>query len=145
MAQFKVKYPTRRRLQRAIEQVIQREGLVDTYAMKDSIRVSAVTGDIGNIEITINCIYYYVFQDLGAPRANVRANDITEKALRTSQGQKFIEEVYQAYVNWIDEEYSILDTGKLVITGYDLKYNIYGGGEYGYPDGIYDPEIRLNV
>ena len=44
MAQFKVKYPTRRRLQRAIEQVIQREGLVESYTMKDSIRISAVSG-----------------------------------------------------------------------------------------------------
>lgn len=141
---FKVKYRTRQRLQRAIEQVIQREGLVDTYAMKDSIRVSAVTGDVGNIEITINAIYYYVFQDLGAPRANIRANDITEKALRTNQGQKFIEEVYQEYVSWIDANYPILETSRLVIEGYNLKYNLFGDptGKY---NGSYDPQLRLRV
>lgn len=145
MAQFKVKYKTRQRLQRAIEQEIEALGLVDSRDMKRSIRVSSVSGEGGDIVVMINCLYYYVFQDLGAPRANIRANDITERALRRPQGQKFIEEVYQAYVNYIDERYKILDTSRLVISAYTLKYNIYGGAEYGYPDGEYNPNVRLKV
>lgn len=139
---FKAKYATRRYLQRAIEQTIQRLGLVDTYAMKDSIRVGTVTGDIGNIQITINCIYYYVFQDLGT--VNLDPNFITEQALKTSNGQKFIEQVYQDYVNYIDQNYSILDTAKLTISGYKLLYSTFGDptGQY---NGIYDPNIVLKV
>ena len=74
-----------------------------------------------NIVITVNAMYYYVFQDLGANGAGssgnvyIRANDITAKALKSSQGQKFINEVYDAYVAFIDEKYDILDTSKLVI------------------------------
>ena len=53
MADLKIKYKTRVKLQRAIQQTIQRLGLVEDYAMKDSIRVSAVTGNLNEITITI--------------------------------------------------------------------------------------------
>lgn len=145
---FKVKYRTRNKLQRAIQQEISKLGLIDDGTMRSSIRVSSVSGDVGNIVITVNCIYYYVFQDLGANLWNggtIRKHDITARALKTPKGQQFIEEVYQAYVSWIDEKYEILDSAKLVVEYMDLQYNVFGGGAEGYPDGIYDPNVRLKV
>jgi len=135
MAKFKVKYPTRRRLQRAIMQVIQREELVDSYTMKDSIRISAVEGDNNEMIITINAIYYYMFQDLGAIGAgrgrniNLRPHNITEKAFRTNQGKKFLEEVVQAYMDFVtnNPKFNILDLANLQVTPkMIIEYNLFG-------------------
>jgi len=135
MAKFKVKYPTRRRLQRAIMQVIQREGLTDTYVMKDSIRISAVGGDNNEMIITINAIYYYMFQDLGASDAgrgrniDLRPHNITEKAFRTNQGKKFLAEVVQAYMDFVtnNPKFNILDLANLQITPkMIIEYNLFG-------------------
>ena len=148
MAQFKVKYPTRRRLQRAIEQVIQREGLVDSYAMKDSVRISAVSGDNNEMVITINAIYYYMFQDLGATDAgagrniDLRPHNITEKAFRTNQGRKFLAEVVQAYMDYVtnNPKFNILDLANLNITPrMIIEYNLYGS-----PDPKWNGTFRSN-
>ena len=146
MAQFKVKYPTRRRLQRAIEQVIQREGLVESYTMKDSVRISAVSGDNNEMVITINAIYYYMFQDLGATDAgagrniDLRPHNITEKAFRTNQGKKFLEEVVQAYMDYVtnNPKFNILDLANLNITPrMIIEYELYGS-----PKGEWDGTFR---
>ena len=133
MAEFKVKYKTRVKLQRAIQQTIQRMGLVEDYDMKDSIRVSAVTGDLNQIKITINAIYYYMFQDLGATDAgasrtvNIRPNYITKAALETSNGRAFLDETVQAYMEYLTKEYPILEVARLKINpNVILAYNLFG-------------------
>lgn len=141
---FKVKYRTRARLQRAIQQTITRLGLVDTSTMRDSIRISAVTGDLNQITITVNCIYYYPFLDLGT--RDIAPQDITAKALQTSQGRQFLEETVQQYMDYLTQEYPILDVATLKINPQvSLQYNIFGGGAYGYPNGIFNPNKTLRV
>jgi len=144
---FKVKYRTRQRLQRAIEQTIQRLGLTDTYAMKNSVRISAVEGDDREMVITINAIYYYMFQDLGADGAGVngsvdlRPMDITAKAFRTNQGKKFLSEVLQAYSDYLQAkpDFNILDLANVQLTPSRtvIEYNLYGD-----PSGKWNGRFR---
>jgi len=144
MASFKVKYKTRLKLQRAIQQEITLLGLVDTGALRSSIRISAVTGDLNQITLTINCLYYYVFLDMGT--IDIAPQDITEKALRSSNGKKFMEETVQAYVDFLVEEYPILDVATIDISPIvNLQYNTFGSTDPSYPNGIYSPNTIINV
>jgi len=144
MASFKVKYRTRQKLQRAIQQEISLLGLVDTGALRSSIRISAVTGDLNQVTLTINCLYYYVFLDMGTQ--DIAPQNITEKALRSSNGRKFMEEVVQAYVNFLVEEYPILDVATIDIQPVvNLQYNTFGSEDPAYPNGIYSPNTVLRV
>ena len=72
--QFKIKYKTRFKLQKAIQQTINRIGFNEsgegTGTMHDSIRISAASGDLNKLYVTINAIYYYMFLDKGAMLTN---------------------------------------------------------------------------
>ena len=140
---FKVSYKTRQKLQRAIQQEIRKLGLIDTQAMYDSIRVSSVVGDLNKIDITINAIYYYVFQDLGT--VNIGASDITRNALNAPNGIAFLDGVMQEYMDFLQKTYPILDVARLKIDPQiNLVYNVFGDptGQY---NGIYDPSITFKI
>ena len=81
MSKFKVKYATRNRLAKSLQKEIQSLGLVDTWALYDSIRISAVSSPSLNvIDITINALYYYFFLDEGTSRG-IPPYSITDKWL----------------------------------------------------------------
>ena len=151
MAQFKVKYKTRQHLQRAIQQEISKLGLIDDGTMRASVRVSSVVGDLNQFNITINAIYYYMFQDLGATGAgagrnvNIRPNYITQKALDSANGRKFLDETVQAFLEWLVEEYPILEVAKLTINPQIiLSYNLFGDAE-GKWNGYFEYDEAFNV
>jgi hypothetical protein len=140
---FKIKYATRRKLQRAIEQQIQVKGLVDTYALKNSVRISSATGDLNQLYVTINAVYYYMFLDKGADLWNggvIDPFDITSDALASPLGQEFQADCVDAYVNWMLDNYPILDVGRIAVDKLkvNIKYNLYGdesgkwNGEFNY-------------
>ena len=139
--EFKIKYPTRVKLQRAIQQQIQAKGLVDTYSLKDSVRVSSATGDLNQLYVTINAIYYYMFLDKGADLWNggvIAPQDITKDALASPLGQQFQKECVDAYVDWMLKNYPILDVGKISVSKLkvNIKYNLFGD-----PDGKWNGEF----
>lgn len=135
--EFKVKYATRVKLQRAIQQQIKSKGLIQEGTMLDGIRIGSTTGDLNTVYITINAIYYFVFQDRGANLWNGGVIDpqfIVYDALNSPLGQQFKKEVVDEYVKWMVSNYPILDVGKVVVEKLNVKYryNVYGGEEYGY-------------
>jgi len=141
---FKVKYGTRVKLQKAIQQIIMQETLVDKRALYDSIRISSTTGDLNQLYVTINAIYYYMFLDGGADLWNggkIAPFKITEKALASPLGQQFQEECVQAYVDWMINNYPILDVGRIAVDklNINIKYNLFGD-----PDGVWDGEYDYN-
>ena len=144
---FKVKYRTRNKLQRAIQQEVRKLGLVDTGALENSIRVSATTADLNQINVTINALYYYYFQDNGADLWNggfISPQNITQKALESPKGVQFMNEVMEAYMNYLMEEYPILDTtSNLDITPQiKIEYNLFGD-DSGKWNGIYEEYIKV--
>lgn len=113
MATFKVKYATRNKLARALQQEIRSLGLVDTGALYDSIRISAMTGDEFNrIDITVNALYYYFFLDEGT--VYIDAFNITDAWLASSRVQSIISEIVQEYIAWQFEKYPLLEMAKLL-------------------------------
>ena len=68
---FKVKYATRNKLARSLQKEIRALGLIDEGTLYDSIKISAVSGEVINeLMITINAMYYYLFLDEGTKRTH---------------------------------------------------------------------------
>ena len=148
--EFKVGYKTRNKLQRAIQKVIRDEGLVQEETLLKSVRISSTTGDLNQLYITINAVYYYMFLDQGAELWNggfIKPYGITEQALNSSLGRQFQQEVIDSYVAWMLDNYPILDVGRIAVDklSINIKYNLFGD-----PDGTWDGEyykasnIRVN-
>ena len=56
---FNVKYPTRKKIQRILQQLISEAGAIDTGAMYDSVRINANIPALGELEIQIVAMYYF--------------------------------------------------------------------------------------
>jgi hypothetical protein len=114
MATFKVKYATRNKLARSLQQEIRALGLVDTGALYESVRISAMTGtELNVINMTINALFYYLFLDEGTSRG-IPPYSITDKWLRRSDVQQILAEVTQEYIAWQFEKYPLLEMAKLL-------------------------------
>ena len=125
--QYNIKYKTRVHLQRAIQQEIQRQGLVQLGTMKDSIRISAGSGDVNNLYVEISAIYYYMFLDKGAELkngGNIRPHYITQNALKSNNGQRFIREAIDEYLIYMIKTYPFLNTESVGMTVDNVKVNI---------------------
>lgn len=114
MATFKVKYVTRNKLARSLQQEIRALGLVDTGALYESVRISAMTGtELNVINMTINAMFYYLFLDEGTSRG-IPPYSITDKWLRRSDVQQILAEITQEYVAWQFQQYPLLEMAKLL-------------------------------
>lgn len=114
MANFKVKYATRNKLARSLQQEIRALGLVDTGALYESVRISAMTGtELNVINMTINAMFYYLFLDEGTSRG-IPPYSITDKWLKRSDVQQIIAEVTQEYIAWQFEQYPLLEMAKIL-------------------------------
>jgi hypothetical protein len=114
MASFKVKYATRNKLARSLQQEIRSLGLVDTGALYESVRISAMTGDeLNTINMTINAMFYYLFLDEGTSRG-IPPYSITDNWLRRSDVQAILTEVTQEYIAWQFEKYPLLEMARIL-------------------------------
>lgn len=142
---FNIKYKTRAKLQRAIQNEIKKKGLVDTYDLYNSVRISSATGDLNKLYITVNALYYYMFLDKGATLDNggvIARQYITKDALRSSLGLEFQQEAVDAYIAWMVDNYPILDVGKISVDKLkvQVKYNLFGD-----PDGSWNGVFDANI
>jgi len=113
MPTYKVKYATRNKLARALQQEIKKLGLIDYGTMYDSVRISAMQSDnFNNITITVNVMYYYFFQDEGT--IYITPQNITEKWLASSEVQAITAEIKQDFIRWQFEVYPLLEMARIL-------------------------------
>lgn len=116
---FKVKYKERAVIQRAIQRQIQRYGLVDTFAMKDSVRIAAGSRvSMGRLYFTVVALYYYRFHDTfasdGYPTSNgIKPVDITVDAFQDPKVQEALGTIFEQYVTWAMENFPNLGEKEL--------------------------------
>jgi hypothetical protein len=128
---FKVKYATRNRLAKALQREVKQLGLIDTGALYDSIRVSAMTGDkLNELNVTVNALYYYLFQDKGADLWNggfITPQDITQQWVNSASVQQIFGEILGEYVAWQFENYPLLQMAT-ILNNPQIKigFNLYG-------------------
>jgi hypothetical protein len=114
MATFKVKYATRNKLAKALQQEIKDLGLIQEGTLYKSIKISAMTGDeLNKINITINAMFYYFFLDEGTSRG-IPPYSITDSWLRRSDTQAIIGEIVAEYIAWQFKEYPLLEMAKIL-------------------------------
>jgi hypothetical protein len=143
---FKIKYKTRLKLQKAIQQIIRQEGLIQEYTLLNSVRISSATGDLNKLYLTINAVYYYMFLDGGADLWNggkIAPFKITQRALNSPLGKEFQQDCVDEYVKWMTDNYPILDVGRIAVDKLkiEIQYNLFGD-ESGQWNGIFDYDPR---
>lgn len=134
MSKFKVKYATRNRLAKSLQKEIQALGLVDTWALYDSIRISAVSSPSLNvIDITINALYYYFFLDEGTSRG-IPPYSITDKWLSRQDVKTILADVVKEFIEWQLKEYPLLEMAKILNNPkVNIKFN-WIDDPYSLPD-----------
>jgi len=134
MSKFKVKYATRNRLAKSLQKEIQALGLVDTWALYDSIRISAVSSPSLNvIDITINALYYYFFLDEGTSRG-IPPYSITDKWLSRQDVKTILADVVKEFIEWQLKEYPLLEMAKILNSPkVNIKFN-WIDDPYSLPD-----------
>ncbi len=129
---FNVLYPTRRKIQRIMQQIILREGLIDTEALYDSIRINAKIPALGELEIQILAMYYFGFLNNGT--INILPFDLCAKLTREMDAQGITTEIYSQYVEWMTQRYPILEVARILGEKRSIIYTFEPiGGQFNAP------------
>jgi hypothetical protein len=129
---FNVLYPTRRKIQRIMQQIILREGLIDTEALYDSIRINAKVPALGELEIQILAMYYFGFLNNGT--VNILPFDLCAKLTREMDAQGITTEIYSQYVEWMTQRYPILEVARILGEKRSIIYTFEPiGGQFNAP------------
>ena len=139
---FKVKYKERAVIERAYKRAIQKFGLVDTYAMKDSIRISAGSRvSLGRLYIQVNALFYLRFHDSfaadGYPTRNgVDPLPITEEVFTDPKVVEAINTIYGQYIAWLNDNFKSI---RINLPEKDLE--VYVGFEFFGGEGKWNKAI----
>jgi len=142
---FKVKYKERAVIQRAIQRSIQRYGLVDTFAMKDSVRIAAGSRvALGRLYFNVVALYYYRFHDTfasdGYPTSNgIKPVDITIDAFQDPKVVEALGVIFQQYIEWLTSSES---GTKGIFNPNELDFEVHVGFEFfGSPESKWNKAI----
>ena len=130
--EFNVLYPTRRKIQKIMQQIILREGLIDTEALYDSIRINAKVPALGELEIQILAMYYFGFLNNGT--VNMLPFDLCAKLTRELDSQGITGEIYSQYTEWMTQRYPILEVARILGDKRSIIYTFEPiGGNFSAP------------
>lgn len=108
---YKVKYKERNALAWELKRAIRDLGLVDTWSMYDSVRISLeVDENNGDMQCIINVMYYYFFQDEGT--IHLAPQKITDKWFKRPKVQEIFLQVYADFIDWYANKYDLLKVPK---------------------------------
>lgn len=133
---FKVPYKQRAVIERAYKRQIQAFGLVDTYSMKDSIRISAGSRvSLNRLYITVNALYYLRFHDSFAANGYSTKNGIdplpiTQEVFTDPKVVEAISEIYGQYIAWLNDNFKSIS-----VSLPKKNLEIYVGFEFFGDDG----------
>ena len=129
---FNVLYPTRRKIQKIMQQIILREGLIDTEALYDSVRINAKIPALGELEIQILAMYYFGFLNNGT--VNMLPFDLCAKLTRELDSQGITGEIYSQYTEWMTQRYPILEVARILGDKRSIIYTFEPiGGNFSAP------------
>ena len=109
---FNVLYPTRRKMQKILQGIINQQSLIDTGALYESIRINAKVPALGELEIQIIAMYYFGFLNNGT--VNMLPFDLCKKFTKELDAQGITKEIYAQYTEWMTKRYPILDVARIL-------------------------------
>ena len=126
--EFNVKYPTRRRMANILKRILRNDIVENNGTLVESIRINAKVTGFGSLEIEIVAMYYFIFLNNGAFLWNggvITPRDYVNTFTRELASAGITNEIYSQYVEWISQNYPILEVADILQSDQRLTYTFY--------------------
>jgi len=126
--EFNVKYPTRRRMANILKRILRNDIVQNNGTLVESIRINAKVTGFGSLEIEIVAMYYFIFLNNGAFLWNggvITPRDYVNTFTRELAAAGITNEIYGQYVEWISQNYPILEVADILESDQRLTYTFY--------------------
>ena len=126
--EFNVKYPTRRRMANILKRILRNDIVQNNGTLVESIRINAKVTGFGSLEIEIVAMYYFIFLNNGAFLWNggvITPRDYVNTFTRELANAGITNEIYSQYVEWISQNYPILEVADILESDQKLTYTFY--------------------
>jgi hypothetical protein len=126
--EFNVKYPTRRRMANILKRILRNDIVENNGTLVESIRINAKITGFGSLEIEIVAMYYFIFLNNGAFLWNggvITPRDYVNTFTRELAAAGITNEIYGQYVEWISQNYPILEVAEFLEKDQRLTYTFY--------------------
>jgi hypothetical protein len=126
--EFNVKYPTRRRMANILKRILRNDIVQNNGTLVESIRINAKVTGFGSLEIEIVAMYYFIFLNNGAFLWNggvITPRDYVNTFTRELANAGITNEIYSQYVEWISQNYPILEVAERLESDQRLTYTFY--------------------
>jgi len=127
-ATFMVKYPTRRKMAAILKNIIMSNGLFQEGTLVDSIRINAKVPALGNIEIEIIAMYYFMYLNNGADLWNggrIEPYDLVRQFTQELDSAGITTEIYAQYTEWLTKKYPIMDIARIFQGNKSIVYSFF--------------------
>jgi len=142
--EFNVKYPTRRRMANILKRILRNDIVQNNGTLVESIRINAKVTGFGSLEIEIVAMYYFIFLNNGAFLWNggvITPRDYVNTFTRELANAGITNEIYSQYVEWISQNYPILEVAEILESDQRLTYTFYALD----PPAVFTPNYPLTV
>ena len=126
--EFNVKYPTRRRMANILKRILRNDIVQNNGTLVECIRINAKVTGFGSLEIEIVAMYYFIFLNNGAFLWNggvITPRDYVNTFTRELASAGITNEIYSQYVEWISQNYPILEVAEILESDQRLTYTFY--------------------
>jgi hypothetical protein len=126
--EFNVLYPTRRRMANILKRILRNDIVQNNGTLVESIRINAKVTGFGSLEIEIVAMYYFIFLNNGAFLWNggvITPRDYVNTFTRELASAGITNEIYSQYVEWISQNYPILEVAEILESDQRLTYTFY--------------------
>jgi hypothetical protein len=126
--EFNVLYPTRRRMANILKRILRNDIVENNGTLVESIRINAKVTGFGSLEIEIVAMYYFIFLNNGAFLWNggvITPRDYVNTFTRELAAAGITNEIYGQYVEWISQNYPILEVAEILESDQRLTYTFY--------------------
>ena len=126
--EFNVKYPTRRRMANILKRILRNDIVQNNGTLVESIRINPKVTGFGSLEIEIVAMYYFIFLNNGAFLWNggvITPRDYVNTFTRELAAAGITNEIYSQYVEWISQNYPILEVAEILESDQRLTYTFY--------------------
>lgn len=145
--EFNILYPTRRRMAALLKRIVRNDIVQNNGTLVESIRINAKVTGFGSLEIEIIAMYYFIFLNNGVPVTSnaygpngggIAPRDWVNTFTRELAAAGITNEIYGQYVEWITQNYPILQVGEFLESDQRLTYTFYAldppaGFQQGFP------------
>ena len=126
--EFNILYPTRRRMANILKRIVRNDIVQNNGTLVESIRINAKVTGFGSLEVEIIAMYYFIFLNNGAHLANngvITPRDWVNTFTRELAATGITNEIYSQYVEWISQNYPILEVAEILESDQRLTYTFY--------------------